>query len=162
MFRHIESTRHGTVDVVRILERRLGGGAPLDDLRAEIGQVVGAHRGIHLLLDLGNVESEAVEYTSQGLCDQIPAEERHHYPYCSDAVPELSREIVDMIRMLGSGQNKVAIDRALAVHPEARTHTVAQLREELGLGTLPVGDPYTTRPLPSCQRPSSRATTRSL
>ena len=64
-------------------------------------------------LDLGNVESEAVEYTSQGLCDQIPAEERHHYPYCSDAVPELSREIVDMIRMLGSGQNKVAIDRAL-------------------------------------------------
>lgn len=56
MFRHIESTRHGTVDVVRILERRLVDGAPLDDLRAEIGQVVGAHRGIHLLLDLGNVE----------------------------------------------------------------------------------------------------------
>jgi hypothetical protein len=64
-------------------------------------------------LDLGNGETEAAEYTSQGLCDQIPAEERHHYPYCSDAVPELSREIVEMIRMLGSGQNKVAIDRAL-------------------------------------------------
>jgi hypothetical protein len=64
-------------------------------------------------IDLGNGESEAAEYTSQGLCDQIPAEERHHYPYCSDAVPELSREIVEMIRMLGSGQNKVAIDRAL-------------------------------------------------
>ncbi|MSR25429.1 MAG: anti-sigma factor antagonist [Planctomycetaceae bacterium] len=56
MFRHIESTRHGTVDVVRILERRLVDGAPLDDLREEIGQVVGAPRGIHLLLDLGNVE----------------------------------------------------------------------------------------------------------
>jgi hypothetical protein len=56
MFRHIESTRHGTVDVVRILERRLVDGDPLDDLRAEIGQVVGAHRGIHLLFDLGNVE----------------------------------------------------------------------------------------------------------
>ena len=64
-------------------------------------------------LDLGHGETEAAEYTSQGLCDQIPAEERHHYPYCSDAVPELSREIVEMIRMLGSGQNKVAIDRAL-------------------------------------------------
>jgi len=56
MFRHIESTRHGTVDVVRILERRLVDGAPLDDLREEIGQVVGAPRGIHLLLDLSNVE----------------------------------------------------------------------------------------------------------
>ena len=56
MFRHIESTRHGTVDVVRILERRLVDGAPLDDLRSEIGQVVGDQRGIHLLLDLGNVE----------------------------------------------------------------------------------------------------------
>ena len=56
MFRHIESTRHGTVDVVRILERRLVDGAPLDDLREEIGQVVGDQRGIHLLLDLGNVE----------------------------------------------------------------------------------------------------------
>ena len=56
MFHHIESSRHGTVDVVRILERRLVDGAPLDDLRAEIGQVVGAHRGIHLLLDLGDVE----------------------------------------------------------------------------------------------------------
>jgi len=56
MFRHIESTRHGTVDVVRILERRLVDEAPLDDLREEIGQVVGAHLGTHLLLDLGNVE----------------------------------------------------------------------------------------------------------
>ena len=56
MFHHIESTRHGTVDVVRILERRLVDGAPLDDLREEIGQVVGDQRGIHLLLDLGNVE----------------------------------------------------------------------------------------------------------
>ena len=56
MFRHIESTRHGTVDVVRILERRLVDEAPLDDLREEIGQVVGAHRGTHLLLDLGDVE----------------------------------------------------------------------------------------------------------
>ncbi len=42
-----------------------------------------------------------------------------------------------------------AIDRALAVHPESRTHTIEQLREELGLGTLSAGDPYTTRPLPS-------------
>jgi len=56
MFQNIESTRHGTVDVVRILERRLVDGAPLDDLRAELGQVVGAPRGIHLLLDLSNVE----------------------------------------------------------------------------------------------------------
>ena len=64
-------------------------------------------------LELGHGETEAADYTSQGLCDQIPAEERHHYPYCSDSVPELSREIVEMIRMLGSGQNKVAIDRAL-------------------------------------------------
>ena len=36
MFRHIESTRHGTVDVVRILERRLVDEAPsaYRDIRA--------------------------------------------------------------------------------------------------------------------------------
>ena len=42
-----------------------------------------------------------------------------------------------------------AIDRALAVRPEARTQTVNQLRDELGLGTLQAFDPYTTRPLAS-------------
>jgi anti-anti-sigma factor len=56
MFRHIESTRHGSVDVVRILERRLLDEPFLDDLRAEIGQVVGGHRDVNLLLDLGGVE----------------------------------------------------------------------------------------------------------
>ena len=56
MFRHIESTRHGTVEVVRILERRLLDEPSLDDLREEIGQVVGSHRGVNLLLDLGGVE----------------------------------------------------------------------------------------------------------
>ena len=56
MFRHIESTRHGTVDVVRILERRLLDEPFLDDLRAEIGPVVGSHRDVNLLLDLGGVE----------------------------------------------------------------------------------------------------------
>ena len=56
MFRHIESTRRGTVDVVRILERRLHDEPFLDDLRAEIGQVVGSHQDVNLLLDLGGVE----------------------------------------------------------------------------------------------------------
>ena len=56
MFRHSEATRHGTVDVVRILEHRLVDEPPFDDLRAEIAQVVGNHRGVHLLLDLGSVE----------------------------------------------------------------------------------------------------------
>lgn len=56
MFRHIESTRRGTVDVVRILESRLIDDPQLDELRSEIGQVFGDRPGIHLLLDLGNVE----------------------------------------------------------------------------------------------------------
>ena len=56
MFRHIEATRHGTVDVVRILEPRLIDDPHLDELRAEIGEVVGARQGINLLLDLGRVE----------------------------------------------------------------------------------------------------------
>ena len=41
-----------------------------------------------------------------------------------------------------------AIDRALVVRPESRTQSIAQLRGELGFGEMPVGDPYTTRPLP--------------
>ena len=41
-----------------------------------------------------------------------------------------------------------AIDRALAVKPEERTHNIQQLREELGLGPVATGDPYTTQPLP--------------
>lgn len=56
MFRQIESTRRGTVDVVKILEPRLIDDPRLDELRAEIGQVCGNRRGAHLLLDLGNVE----------------------------------------------------------------------------------------------------------
>jgi len=53
------------------------------------------------------------DYTSQGMCERIPPEERHNYPYCSEAGSELSREIMDLIRMLSSGQNKLSIDRAL-------------------------------------------------
>jgi serine/threonine protein kinase len=41
-----------------------------------------------------------------------------------------------------------AIDRALIVKPEERTQSIEQLREELGLGTSPPGDVYTTQPLP--------------
>lgn len=56
MFRHIESTRSGTVDVVKILEPRLIDDPHLDELRAEIRQVFGDRGGAHLLVDLGNVE----------------------------------------------------------------------------------------------------------
>ncbi len=41
-----------------------------------------------------------------------------------------------------------AIDRALAVRPEARTQSVDQLRAELGLAEAADADAYTTRPLP--------------
>ena len=41
-----------------------------------------------------------------------------------------------------------AVDRALAVRPEGRTQTIAQLRDELGLGAFAPVDPYTTKPLP--------------
>jgi serine/threonine protein kinase len=41
-----------------------------------------------------------------------------------------------------------AIDRALAVRPEARTQSIDQLRAELGLAELADADVYTTRPLP--------------
>lgn len=56
MFRHIESTRRGTVDVVKILKPRLIDDPHLDELRAEIRQVFGECGGSHVLLDLGNVE----------------------------------------------------------------------------------------------------------
>ena len=56
MFRHIEATRHGAVDVVTVLETRLIDDPHLDDLRAEIGKIVGDRRGAKLLLDLGSVE----------------------------------------------------------------------------------------------------------
>ena len=39
-----------------------------------------------------------------------------------------------------------AIDRALAVRPEERTQTIAQLRAEIGLGAAPPADAYTTKP----------------
>jgi hypothetical protein len=66
-------------------------------------------------VELGQFDSATSEmdYTSQGMCERIPPEERHNYPYCSEAGSELSREIMDLIRMLSSGQNKVSIDRAL-------------------------------------------------
>ncbi len=43
-----------------------------------------------------------------------------------------------------------AIDRALAVRPESRTQSVAQLRDEMGL-LVPASDSKTHRPLPSQQ-----------
>ena len=69
MFRHIEATRHGPVDVVKILDPRLLDDPHLDELRAEIGKVVGDRRGTKLLLDLGSVEflSSAVLEMFSGL-----------------------------------------------------------------------------------------------
>jgi serine/threonine protein kinase len=40
-----------------------------------------------------------------------------------------------------------AIDRALAVRPEARTQTIDEFRREVGLGDVAAVDPYTTKPL---------------
>ena len=83
------------------------------DITGVLREITGTLAEITTDLEVGQVDTETADYTSQGLCDQIPPDERHHYPYCSEAGSDLSREIVDMIRMLGSGQNKVAIDRAL-------------------------------------------------
>ena len=83
------------------------------DITGVLREITGTLAEITTDLEVGQVDTETADYTSQGLCDQIPPDERHHYPYCSEAGSDLSREIVDMIRMLGSGQNKVAIDRSL-------------------------------------------------
>ena len=69
--------------------------------------------------------------------------------------PSVGRLLSDTYQPLvkvAAGQYSVAflaaIDRALAVRPEGRTQSVAQLREEMGL-TQPAPDSKAQRPLPS-------------
>lgn len=66
MFRHIDASRHGDVSVVKILEPRIVDEPTLDELREEIGQVVGDLRGVNLLIDLG-----AVDFLSSAMLDSL-------------------------------------------------------------------------------------------
>ena len=55
-FRRIEATRKGAVRVVVFKDRRILDDSVLDEIRAELGRVIGKSTGPDILLDFSNVE----------------------------------------------------------------------------------------------------------
>ena len=108
MFRHIDASRHGDVAVVKILAHRLVDGPPLEELRAEVGQVVGDLRGVNLLIDLA-----AVDFLSSAMLDTLcQLYRRLHAAGGQLKLCRLNQSIAEVFRITN-------LDRLFPIHADA-------------------------------------------
>ena len=113
---HETQHKHHAALVANVMAARLGNGRDMtteameDDVR----------RIMHTVAKISHVSryeaeriSEELDTEEKDICARIPASERGKYPWCKQQPDEITRDVMDLIRLITKGKAQEVVDRAL-------------------------------------------------